>query len=372
MSRKFTKKEILQKANLIHNNRYDYSKVDYKSIDIPIEIICPIHSSFFQRPYLHMKGAKCQKCSGIEQGNKTRKTLEKFIEQANKVHNFKYDYTNSVYLGDKEKIEIKCPLHNIFTQLPTNHLKGHGCIKCSGEEASIKYTLSLEEVISKFKQVHGNKYNYDKFIYTSSKVKSTIVCYEHGNFEIEASSHLQGHGCMQCGINKRTKNITKTLEEFKLKAISIHSYKYDYSLVEYINAIKKVKIICNTCKTTFLQSPDKHTNQKYGCRNCGNANNYHKETWIKRANGKKGTFYIIRCFNDIEEFFKFGITFNSVQKRYIHKSFMPYNYEIIREVKSKNLSYIWNLEKRFKRFKRKNHYKPLIHFAGDKQECFKN
>lgn len=43
---------------------------------------------------------------------------------------------------------------------------------------------------------------------------------------------------------------------------------------------------------------------------------------------------------------------------------MPYNYEIIREIKSKDLSYIWNLENRFKKFKKLKHYKPLIHFAG--------
>ena len=37
----------------------------------------------------------------------------------------------------------------------------------------------------------------------------------------------------------------------------------------------------------------------------------------------------------------------------------------------KNLEYIWDLEKRFKRFKRKNHYKPLIKFGGCHTECFK-
>lgn len=48
-----------------------------------------------------------------------------------------------------------------------------------------------------------------------------------------------------------------------------------------------------------------------------------------------------------------------------------YNYKIIRVIKSKNLSYIWDLEKRFGRTKIKYRYKPNIKFPGYKTECFK-
>ena len=50
---------------------------------------------------------------------------------------------------------------------------------------------------------------------------------------------------------------------------------------------------------------------------------------------------------------------------------MPYNYEIVKLIKSKNLEYIWDLEKRFGRSKKNNIYKPKIKFCGSKTECFK-
>ena len=51
---------------------------------------------------------------------------------------------------------------------------------------------------------------------------------------------------------------------------------------------------------------------------------------------------------------------------------MPYNYEIVQEVKSKSLEYIWDLEVYFKNFINNNtlNYLPKIHFKGHKYECF--
>ena len=51
---------------------------------------------------------------------------------------------------------------------------------------------------------------------------------------------------------------------------------------------------------------------------------------------------------------------------------MPYNWKTVKEIKSFDLEYIWNLEKRFQRIKFKQKYIPKIYFAGSKTECFKN
>ena len=42
--------------------------------------------------------------------------------------------------------------------------------------------ISNEEVISKCKSVHGDKYDYSKVNYIDSKTKICIVCPEHGEF----------------------------------------------------------------------------------------------------------------------------------------------------------------------------------------------
>jgi len=58
-----------------------------------------------------------------------------------------------------------------------------------------------------------------------------------------------------------------TTEEFIEKAKAVHSEKYDYSLVEYINAKTKVKIICPE-HGVFEQRPNLHVSQKQGCSKC--------------------------------------------------------------------------------------------------------
>lgn len=57
-------------------------------------------------------------------------------------------------------------------------------------------------------------------------------------------------------------------EQFIEKAKLTHGDKYDYSLVEYVNAKTKLKIICKTCGNIFEQTPNVHTNDKCGCRIC--------------------------------------------------------------------------------------------------------
>lgn len=55
--------EFIKDAIVIHNNKYDYSRVDYKNNHIKIEIFCPQHGSFYQAPYSHLSGAGCWKCT---------------------------------------------------------------------------------------------------------------------------------------------------------------------------------------------------------------------------------------------------------------------------------------------------------------------
>ena len=43
--------------------------------------------------------------------------------------------------------------------------------------------LTEEEVISRFRDVHGDKYDYSKVVYVDMNSKVTIICPEHGEFE---------------------------------------------------------------------------------------------------------------------------------------------------------------------------------------------
>ncbi len=67
-----------------------------------------------------------------------------FIEKSRKVHGDKYDYSQSIYTGNKNKIKIICREHGEFFQCPQDHygMKGCGCRKCGGKFCHIS-PLSL-------------------------------------------------------------------------------------------------------------------------------------------------------------------------------------------------------------------------------------
>lgn len=58
----FRKNLDLEKISNIHNNRYDYSLVNYINNRTKIKIICQTHGVFEQSPYSHYKGMGCYLC----------------------------------------------------------------------------------------------------------------------------------------------------------------------------------------------------------------------------------------------------------------------------------------------------------------------
>lgn len=67
-----------------------------------------------------------------------RLSNEDFIKKADKKHNRLYDYSLTEYINSKTKIKILCSEHEIFEQIPNNHLNGKGCPKCKGGISSNK------------------------------------------------------------------------------------------------------------------------------------------------------------------------------------------------------------------------------------------
>lgn len=68
--------EFVLRANNIHRNRYDYSRTVYLNIETKVEIICPDHGSFWQKPANHLSGAiGCKKCSSSALQNKVSTLL---------------------------------------------------------------------------------------------------------------------------------------------------------------------------------------------------------------------------------------------------------------------------------------------------------
>ena len=197
-----------------------------------------------------------------------KKTTEEFIKEARKVHGDKYDYSKVEYVNCETKVCIICPKsgHGEFWQTPDNHTRCRGCPKCKGDKIRERHTSTKEEFITKARKFHGDKYDYSKVVYIGVLKKVTIICTEHGEFEQIPNDHLNGSGCPTCGIEKARERKTSTKEEFIEKAKEIHVDKYDYSKVNYVNALTKVCIICKD-HGEFWQRPVYHI-QGRGCSKC--------------------------------------------------------------------------------------------------------
>ena len=243
-----------------------------------------------------------------------RLTTEQFIEKTKTVHKDKYDYSLVEYKNNKTKVKIICKKHGIFEQEPKNHIKGQGCPKCAKERQQLKQKDNTESFIKKAQLYHSYKYNYSKTVYgKTSKEKVTITCSTHGDFDQTPNNHLTGSGCPICGKEK---------------------------------GIKKNK---------------------------ENPMGWKTSDWVRVANNSKvfDSFkvYIIKCWNEEEEFYKIGKTFSTVKYRFKCKKEMPYNYKVIKIFKGE-ADEMSKLEKQLQKQNKQHKYIPKIKFLGQ-QECFK-
>ena len=217
--KKKTQKEFISEVKKIYGDKYDFSESIYITNNTPLKVICPVHGDFFKKP-VHLINRKqgCPKCSQEKQTYNQTKPLDILLKEFKDIHDDKYDYSKVEYVNNNTLITIICPKHGEFKQLPSNHLKGKGCKYCGG---TVKMDTKL--FIEKSKKIHGDKYDYSKIEYKSSREPVTIICPEHGEFDQIPNNHLsKSRGCPKC------LGWVKDTESFIEKSKKIHGDKYDY------------------------------------------------------------------------------------------------------------------------------------------------
>ena len=124
---------------------------NYKNNKTKITIFCneidkltgKVHGEFTtdSTSLLHSK-VGCPKCSGCHHF-----TTEEFIERAKIVHGNKYTYEKTVYINNRTKIIITCPVHGDFEIIPDNFIRRKdGCKKCSNSKGELALIKELERL----------------------------------------------------------------------------------------------------------------------------------------------------------------------------------------------------------------------------------
>ena len=149
--------------------------------------------------------------------------------------------------------------------------------------------LTQEEVIRRFCEVHGSRYDYSSVEYKGYDRKVTIICRQHGAFEQEVGVHLKGWGCPICGDITRARKKKKSTQQFIDEAKRVHGDKYDYGKTIYRGANKKVIITCRE-HGDFEQFASQHL-KGCGCPACVGKGVVTMENFIDLARAIHGDKY---------------------------------------------------------------------------------
>lgn len=275
---RLTTEEFIARARAVHGDKYDYSRAIYVRSSSPVEVICAQHGPFFPRADNHVaRKSDCPQCKGC-----APTTLETFLARAKAVHGDKYDYSRVIYRGVQKKVEIVCPEHGSFWQIPMDHQKGRGCIPCGVIKCTSASRSNTDAFIEKAKERHGEKYSYGRVQYKNASTKVEIVCKTHGPFWQVAAYHLNGNGCPMCaGVARVDRN------EFIKRSEIAHDCKYTYG--QFYGLRRKAEIIC-PAHGQFLQNAKDHMNG-HGCPECAGTKKITKEDFVRRAKLAHGDRY---------------------------------------------------------------------------------
>ena len=160
--RRLDQEEFLLRAEKVHGDYYDYSKVEYISVDKKVIIICPVHEEFEQRPQEHWRYG-CEDCGYIQGGLSNRLGTANFIEKAIEVHGNFYGYSDVEYSTNSVPVSITCETHGSFDQAPSSHLQGAGCPSCKNKSEG-KILRYLREFLIVEHQFRLEKLAYDFYL----------------------------------------------------------------------------------------------------------------------------------------------------------------------------------------------------------------
>lgn len=226
-----TTEQFIFESNLIHNDKYDYSKVKYIHSNSKVIITCPIegHGDFKTTPDCHFKGSGCQICNHIN----ISKTNEQFIKEGNTKHNNFYTYPRTNYINCGLKVIITCPIHGDFPQTPSNHLAGSGCPECA------------------YKKLEGG-YSYEKALQGHYKFSGYLYIIRMYNNE---ESFIK----IGISINLKLRMIhLKSQSKYKIKIIKTNFYKdFNQAIIKEHNQHIKFK--------EFSYLPENKFNGRYEC-----------------------------------------------------------------------------------------------------------
>lgn len=259
MSRKLTTEEFIEKARVIHKDKYDYSKVEYVKASAKVVIICPEHGEFCQTPNKHISGKQgCPECKKLKIAQKLAFTHKKQVTSILKV-NPNVEVLGEI-TGDHKKVSCRCLICNHEWQpTPASLKQGEGCPKCARLKTSQYRTRSHEEWLKIIKDNNPDIEISGVIIngYTPVFCRCKLCNHE---WRARPNNLKRGYGCPKCAGNMKLSHEEQVAAIMKINPdIKI--------LGEIIDNKSPVLCKCIICQHEWFTTPS-NLKRMEGCPKC--------------------------------------------------------------------------------------------------------
>lgn len=188
--------------------------------------------------------------------------LADFINKANVIHNYKYDYREVVYTTSSDKITVICPIHGKFYPTPSNHIsRKSGCRRCSLESRKetmklkygVEHALQSPTIQTKYKETSLQRYGVDNFR-KSDNMKEII---RQTSIERYGVDHPQ-----------KSEEVKQKYRNTCLKKYGVDNFRKSDEMknIIYNNSIKKYNVDHHLKSNTIRQKYHDTCWKKYGVK----------------------------------------------------------------------------------------------------------
>lgn len=259
MQLKYNTESFIARANEVHKGNYTYENVEYVKSTAKVSITCKVHGTFEQSPANHLNGRGCRKCAKRALSSKP-KPVNDYLQEVNKVHDNFYTYDLTGYKSLGSRIVVICPVHGAYETVAGNHLRGATCPKCGQERATEKFRGNKEGFVKKSREIHGDKYTYDKVVYVTARKPVIITCPVHGDFLQTPDNHQKGCGCTGCTKGEYNQTLPTILyylkvnngDQYKIGITAKNTVEERFSLTE----LEKIEILLKVLFPTGKEAYD--------------------------------------------------------------------------------------------------------------------
>ena len=221
MKLRYTTEEVIEKFKEIHKDKYTYEHFVYNGSHTKSIVTCPVHGDFLVTPNKYLLGRGCPKCA-----NNIKLTNDEFKRRIIEIFGEEYLLNEVNYQCCKSKIKLYCKKHGYFVSTAYHLLQGHGCPKCGVKKNADKKRLTICDCIERFREIHGDKYDYSKMDYINIRTKVCIICPEHGEFWQTPQKHMSGQGCPKCKRSHMENDISMLLTNNNIEFIEQKKFSW--------------------------------------------------------------------------------------------------------------------------------------------------